>query len=110
MYTNNTISRSLARLSQAIENLDIISHERSIPILMFLKTHAKADFFQLQQETNLPPLHLQQQIKALMEVGVLKVTSMEEEKYYELDHYKMLRIQLLTKRLIEQPVEIHNRI
>ncbi|KAA3637049.1 MAG: hypothetical protein DWQ02_07295 [Bacteroidetes bacterium] len=110
MYTNNTIKRSLARLSQAIENLEIISHERSIPIVRFLKSNATANFFQLQQETNLPPLQLQEQINALKKVGVLKVSGDKDLRTYELDQYKILRIQLITKQLIEHPIEIHDRI
>ena len=112
MYTNNTIKRSLARLSQAIENLEIISHERSIPIVRFLKSNATANFFQLQQETNLPPLQLQEQINSLVKVGIVKVTHTENDdvRTFELDQYKMLRIQLMTMQLIEQPIEIHDRI
>jgi predicted transcriptional regulator len=110
MYTNNTITRSLARLSQAIENLEIILHDRSIPIVRYLKSNATAVFFQLQQETNLPPIQLQEQLSALERIGMIKTTTLGDVKTYELDQYKMLKIQLLTMQLIEQPIEIHDRI
>ncbi len=110
MYTNNTITRSLARLSQAIENLEIILHDRSIPIVRYLKSNATASFFQLQQETNLPPIKLQEQVSALERIGIIKTRTLGDVSTYELDQYKMLKIQLLTMQLIEHPIEIHDGI
>jgi uncharacterized protein (UPF0147 family) len=106
MYTNNTITKSLARLNQAIESLEVILHDRSIPIVRYLKSNATASFFQLQQETNLPPIELQGQIAALERIGIIKASTSEDLRTYQLDQYKMLKIQLLTMQLIEQPMEI----
>ncbi|MCB0652000.1 MAG: hypothetical protein KDC85_12050 [Saprospiraceae bacterium] len=108
MYTNNTIKGSLARLSYAIQNLEIISHEWSIPILRFLRSNDSVDFIQLQHETNLPPIILQKQIDALQEVGIVKISKEKNVRMYEMDHYKMLRIQLMVKQLIDQPIQIYD--
>lgn len=108
MYTNNTIKDSLVRLSSAIQNLEIISHEWSIPILRFLRSKDSVDFIQLQHETNLPPIILQKQIDALQEVGIVKISREKNVRMYAMDHYKMLRIQLMVKQLIEQPIQIYD--
>ena len=108
MHTNNTIKNSLARLNDAIEHLEVMTHELNIPILTYLKSITTADFIQLKKGTNLPAPLLQKQLKTLEKVGILQIYQEEDIRYYSLDQYKLLRIQLLTKQLMEQPIGIFN--
>jgi hypothetical protein len=108
MYTNNTIKNSLAKLSAAIEQLEVITHDLNIPIISFLKSITTADFIQLKKGTNFPDALLQEQLITLEKVGILQIYQEEGIRYYSLDQYKLLRIQLLTKQLIEEPVGIFN--
>ncbi len=108
MYTKNTIKNSLAKLNAAIEHLEIMTHELNIPIVTFLKSNNNANFIQLLQETNLPPTILKNQLSDLEKVGILQITQEADIRYYSLDQYKLLRIQLLTKQVMEQPIGIFN--
>lgn len=103
MYTNNTIKKSLEQLNKAIENLEILSHEWSIPILRHLKSVSAATFSQLLHETNLTSDTLSNQLSALEEAGIIK----NDDDNFELDQYKLLRIQLITKQLIDNPVSVY---
>ena len=106
MYTNDTITKKLAKASKAIESLEIISNELNLSIIKFLTKHSEVNFLQLQNETGLSLIQLKEGLLALSKNGIIQTKSCTFEKRYVLNHYKLLRIQLLTKALIQQPIEV----
>lgn len=106
MYTNDTIKKKLAKVSMAIESLEVISNELNLSIIKFLKKHAEVNFLQLQNETELSLIQLQKSLLALTKNGIIQTQNCTFEKRYVLNHYKLLRIQLLTKALVQQPIEV----
>lgn len=105
MYTNNTIEKRISTVRKAIQSLETIGNEVNLAIIHFLKSESEASFSNLRAETGLPAIQLEKHLQLLSKTDILEVKGFSPEKSYALNQYKLLKIELLTKALVRQPIE-----
>ena len=105
-YTSSTIEKRISSVRKAIQCLETIGNEVNLSIIHFLKSHSEVSFSRLRAEIGISSIQLEKYLQFLSKNDILEIKGSSSEKRYTLNQYKLLKIQLLTKALIRQPIEV----
>ncbi len=100
MDTRNTITQSsVSRLSKALQTLESLCHEQSIPILNFLQEHESAAILDLTLHTGLDSSTLESQLDRLCLTKVVEQRADVFGCRYHLNYPRLVRVKAIAEQL-----------
>ncbi|GJM36084.1 MAG: hypothetical protein DHS20C18_50850 [Saprospiraceae bacterium] len=98
--------RSYTKLPKAIGILETLSFEFNTQVLDFLKEVNQASMLELAIHFGWEISILERRLEALCQTGVVLRNDRLDDTHFSLNHYRLLRIQTLSRKLISVPVNV----
>ncbi len=98
--------RSYKKLQKAIGFLETLSYEFNTQVLDYLKEVNQASILDLAIHLGWELSTLERRLEALCQTGVVLRKESQQDTHYSLNHYRLLRIQTLSRKLVSVPVNV----
>ncbi len=98
--------RSYKKLQKAIGFLETLSYEFNTQVLDYLKEVKQASTLDLAIHFGWEMTTLEGRLEALCQTGVVLRNEGHDDTQYSLNHYRLLRIQTLSRKMVSVPVNV----
>lgn len=98
--TRNTITHNnVSRLGKALQTLESLCHEQSVPILNFLQEHESAAILDLTLHTGMDSSTLEAQLDRLCLTRVVEQRTDVYGSRYHINYPRLVRVKAIAKKL-----------